>query len=157
MNSKVEERYFVSEKTMAFVPVFEETAQTLVYELGGRVVFTSMTPREIMSYACMERGSTMQGRHDAVKKRLGFKQKWPVPVDRLEDIYAFPLQSIRNPQNIWLFYHHVRDVKVHTKNSAYIFFMDGQQLKVPVSYYTVQQQLLRTAHCQSVFQRYKTF
>ncbi|SFE92839.1 competence protein ComK [Alteribacillus iranensis] len=152
MESVMVEDYMVNHRTMALIPVFKGESKTKIYEVGGSVLTTNVSPIHIMKKACLERGSSLQGRYDAVKHKLGFRQRLPVPVDQQEGIYAFPIMSAKKPENIWLFYDHV-DRTVCDENGSIIIFYDGQQLSTSISSYIIEQQILKTGRCKTIFQQ----
>ncbi|WP_252312061.1 competence protein ComK [Sinobaca sp. H24] len=47
-------------------------AKAVVREEGGTLYFVKQTPAAIISHACLENGSSLKGRGDAVKHLTGF-------------------------------------------------------------------------------------
>lgn len=139
--------YQITTNTQAIEPCFEGEAKAVVREEGGAVYFVKQTPAAIISHACLENGSSLKGRGDAVKHLTGFIRRKPIPIDEKRRIFAFPIHSQRSPDNVWLFYFHVRNAKTE----GLIEFRDHSTMSTEVSAYSIQQQLLRTSHCMSHF------
>lgn len=153
LHSQVLEDYVVYNRTMALIPVFEGKAKTKILEFNGTILTTKLSPLQIIKKACLDRGSSLQGRYDAVKQRLNIRQRMPIPIDQREGIYAFPIMSAKKPENIWVFYDHVDRVACNTeRKGSTIYFYDGQCITTEVSDYLIAQQILKSGRCKTVFQ-----
>ncbi|MDZ5784094.1 competence protein ComK [Marinococcus luteus] len=146
------DEYEVNENTMAIVPNFEGEAKSIIWEKDGARIPASCTPTAIIKRGCLRGGSSFEGRSEAVKHYLHIRKKLPVPVNPSEGIYAFPISSLRDPENIWIFYNHVQPGQfVTSDDGTLIQFTDGTSLPTKASTFMIQQQLFRTGHCQSMF------
>lgn len=141
--------YQVNEKTMALVPAKHERARTLVLETNGEF-YVEEPVVSIIEQACLEGGASYEGRKQAVIHRIGVKHKAPIPICPLSGIYAFPTHSIRSFENIWLFYTHVllfEEFNDGTIPKTMITFSNKESITVPLSHYSVNQQMKRTRQC----------
>lgn len=147
LSMEILQSYQINTSTQAIEPCFEGNAKALVREEGGAQYYVKQTPAAIISHACLENGSSLKGRGDAVKHLTGFVRRKPIPIDEKRRIFAFPIHSQRSPDNVWLFYSHVRPAKTE----GVIIFRDQSTMTTEASAYSIQQQLLRTSHCMSHF------
>ncbi len=115
-------------------------------------LFVRKTSIDLIKSACLDGGSTYEGRRTAVTHQTGSKQKVPIPVNPLHHIFAFPTHSPRAHECNWIFYHHVHTIQAHSSPEdasiqSIITFKNGQQLPMEESPYILEKQMQRTAMC----------
>lgn len=142
--------YIISEKTIALIPVNHMRYRTKIKAIDG-VFYSSKTPMQIMEVSCIHGGASYDGRRQAVIYFTRFTQRVPIPVKPQEHIYAFPTLSPSNYQCIWIIVHHVKDVYPLENDKTLIVFGNYAELIVPVSFYTIQEQLKKTTLCAGRF------
>ncbi|WP_368737761.1 competence protein ComK [Bacillus sp. EB106-08-02-XG196] len=102
-----------------------------------------------MKPACLEGGSTYDGRRLAVCHQTGAHNKVLIPINPLEGIYAFPTHSPKVHECNWIFYHHGRTFEPHPKNpnKSIITFKNNLTLTLVVSHHTMKKQMHHAAYC----------
>jgi competence protein ComK len=147
------ENYEISPHTLAILPAYHETYQSRILDLQGE--FYSTTPTiKLIEHACLEGGSSLEGRKRALQYKKSFYQCPPIPINPLEDIYAFPTCSPDSYDCIWLFYEHIHYYHPKQANTL-ITFYNQQQLEVQTSKAIMDKQMARTESCIVLFTRPK--
>ena len=148
--------YTIVEQTKAIIPQNHLHYRSLVLETNGSTFYVEQTPIQIIEANCLDNGCTYEGRRTAVKKRLEFKRKIPIPISRLHSIYTFPTHSTTNPNCIWIFPQHISHMDEQLlenlpSNHTKVTFKDGTILSLDVSYYVMKKQVERTMACRQFF------
>jgi len=141
--------YEIHGGTMAVLSATAIEYSSIVLETDQTLYIRKM-PLQLIKDACLEGGSTYEGRRIAVTHLTGAQNKVPIPINPLEHIYAFPTHSPQLFECNWLFYHHIRAIKPvhkHPGETMIQFKNSNEPLKVPVSYNTLHKQMHRTAYC----------
>ncbi|OIJ21712.1 competence protein [Anaerobacillus alkalidiazotrophicus] len=150
MTNPILKTYEITKNTMALLPIAHTDYHSIAIEPTCQF-YIRKTPLQLIKSACLEGGSTYEGRRAAVIHQTGAKHKVPIPINPLEQIYAFPSHSPSQFECSWIFHHHIRSltpqVTPKKMNETVITFKNNQQLKLPVSYYTMEKQLQRTSYC----------
>jgi competence protein ComK len=149
----VRENYEITPMTLAILPAYNEKYQSKVLDLQGEF-YSSEPPIKIIEKACLEGGSSLDGRKKSIQHKKSFFQCPPIPINPLEDIYAFPTCSPESYECIWLFYEHIH--YYHPKHANLLInFHNQQQLEVPLSKAVMDKQMARTESCIVLFSRPK--
>jgi len=141
--------YEIHNGTVAILSAAAVEYSTIVLE-PDQTLYSRKTPLQLIKDACLEGGSTYDGRREAVTHLTGAQNKVPIPINPREHIYAFPTHSPQLFECNWLFYHHIRRIqpKPKTPGVSIITFKDRKEpLTLDVSYNTLQKQIQRTAYC----------
>ncbi|MCT8140513.1 competence protein ComK [Anaerobacillus sp. CMMVII] len=146
LNTVILANYSVNKDTLALLSVAHPDYHTIAIETD-RKLYIRKTPFQIIKAACLKGGSTYEGRRAAVTYLTGAKHKVPIPINPTEHIYAFPTYSPTQFECSWIFHDHVHSISPYQKNHTVITFKNELQLKLPVSYYTIEKQMYRTAQC----------
>ncbi|MFB4163918.1 competence protein ComK [Alteribacillus sp. JSM 102045] len=151
MYEKVVDYYEINPSTMALLPAAHMDYEVIALEEHQKL-FVRKTSIQLIQSACLDGGSTYEGRRMAVTHQTGSKQKVPIPVNPLHQIFAFPTHSPRVLECNWIFYHHVHSIQAHRSPQepsiqSIITFKNGQQLPMKESSYILEKQLQRTAMC----------
>ena len=104
------------------LPVVHPDYSTIVIE-QSRQLSVRQTPSQIIKEACLDGGSTYEGRKKAVTHLTGAMQKVPIPIN--------PLSNIQ------------KDATTQSN----ILFKNEQYLSMNESHYTLQKQMQRAAIC----------
>ncbi|TCP19707.1 competence protein ComK [Scopulibacillus darangshiensis] len=153
MTNNVVNDYEISKNTMALIPAFQFDCETIVIERDRRI-HVKKTPLELVKAACLDGGSTYDGRRLAVIHQTGASKKTPIPINPLQDIYAFPTHSPLVHQCNWIFYHHVGSIDHDTSTpgkSIITFKKSTQTLLLDTSEFTLNKQMHRTSYCIVLF------
>jgi competence protein ComK len=147
MEKIILEDYEITQKTMALLSAAHLDYWTIVLE-PDQQLYIHKKPLQLIKTACLKGGSTYEGRRTAVHYLTQSKNKVPIPINPLEHFYAFPTHSPNQFHCNWIFYHHVKSMTPCKKsNETIITFKNSQELTLPVSHYTLEKQLYRTATC----------
>lgn len=138
--------YEISRTTEALVPAKELNFETKIYDRSGS--FLSEKPQlEFVKEACLEGGSTYEGRRKAIVYHLKYEHQTPIVISTSNAIYAFPTESPENLECYWLFYQHIRSMTTASRNTSIVSFHSGLKLEVPVSLARLQKQMERMSRC----------
>lgn len=148
MNSLILPQYDITKDTMALIPAKHTDYETLILEPHQKLAVTQ-SALSILKAACLEGGSTYDGRRQAVSHQTGAQNKVPIPVYPQESIFTFPTHSATAIDCIWLFYHHIKSIQPHSQkpNCSIVTFKNYQTLEVNVSYQSLMRQMQRTSYC----------
>ena len=147
----MKDTYEINKSTLAVVPIDENTSRVLEETTEYIVNKPSF---EIIEDSCMYFGSTYQGRYDGTKKLLGMSYKLPIIIEESRNIIFFPTSSPRTKDCIWVALTHLNNY-LFDKNNAYISFKNGYKLKVNVSIFALENQILRASRLESVLRSRK--
>jgi competence protein ComK len=141
--------YEINKETMALIPAKHFDYETIVLE-SNQTLYIKQRPMEMIKAACLEGGSTYEGRRKAVIYQSVAQHKVPIPIHPAEQIFAFPTHSPDLYECHWLFYHHVKSITPDPKtprNSIITFTNHGEPLIIDVSHNSLEKQLQRTSFC----------
>ena len=133
------EDYEINSATLAVIPVDEETS--MVYEEEESYV-VKKSSNSIIKDSCEYYGSTYEGRCTGTKALTGIKGKYPIIIEESRNIIFFPTNSIRKNQSSWIA---LNKIKKYSKNqnTSNILFKNDQTVKIDITYYTLENQILR--------------
>lgn len=141
--------YDINSETMAIIPAKHFDYDSIIYEVN-QIIYVKQRPLEMIKPACLEGGSTYDGRRVAVILQTGADHKVPIPINPAKNIYAFPTKSPKLFECIWLFYHHIQTIKPHPTQPhlSIVYFKNGQApLDLDISFAILEKQMHRTAFC----------
>ena len=150
------ENYEINENTLAIIPLKGGKSKIIEKE---RELIINQTPMEIIDYSCLYFGSSYDGRHSATKHLLGITYKSPIIVEESRNMIFFPTNSPRLFECYWIALKHIVDYKKSKneslKEESIISFNSGIELQVPISYGSLDNQVLRATRLESVFRNKK--
>ncbi|MBU8906535.1 competence protein ComK [Desertibacillus haloalkaliphilus] len=148
MTIAILETYEITRDTIALLPAKHTDYDTIALEFD-RELYIKQPPLSLIKTACLEGGSTYDGRRDAVTHLTGAQNKVPIPIDPIEQIYAFPTNSPSQFDCIWIFYPHVKSIQPdHTNiNNSSITLKNNRTLALNASYASLEKQVHRTSYC----------
>ena len=142
--------YEVNPHTMAILPAKEIEYSAIIKE-EHQILYVRQTPLQIIKAACLDGGSTYEGRRKAVTHLTGAVQKVPIPINPRRNIFAFPTHSPNAFECNWIFYHHIKSIvpSLQTSNTtqSIIQFKNQLELLMNESHYLLEKQYTRTAMC----------
>ena len=133
------EDYEINSATLAIIPVDEETS--MVYEEEESYV-VKKSSNSIIKDSCEYYGSTYEGRCIGTKTLTGIKGKYPIIIEESRNIIFFPTTSIRNNQSSWIALNKIKKYSKN-KNMSNILFKNDKTVKIDITYYTLENQILR--------------
>lgn len=119
---------------------------SLVYFCNGVVLEINTPPYSLLQLLCIQFGSTLEGRAQAISKIMKIRQKLPVLVSLIHHVIFFPTLGIANEDCIWVSANNCLYAKYKDDANSTILLIDGSQIVIPVNYRVLRQQLNR---CQS--------
>lgn len=148
--NKIHNEYEITPDTMALISIAHVDYATLVRE-RHQTLYVKMTPFQIIKAACLEGGSTYEGRRKAVTYLTGAIQKVPIPINPRRNIFAFPTHSPTSFECSWIFYHHIKSIvpshQTSNRTQSIIQFKNQSELPMNESHYLLEKQYTRTAIC----------
>ncbi|WP_085522180.1 competence protein ComK [Tuberibacillus sp. Marseille-P3662] len=147
-----QDHYEISRSTMALIPYNHSLYNLKVIDTEGDH-YLIKSPTQLIHEACVARASTYDGRRKAVKMHLHIPKKVPIPVSPIENIYVFPTHSPDQFHCHWIAYRHIHDIHSLTNQTSLVTFKNGRQLKLNLSYYSLEKQLHRTTYCMSSYSK----
>ncbi|MDX8047132.1 competence protein ComK [Gracilibacillus sp. S3-1-1] len=149
------QNYRITENTLAILPTDNAPNRTKIIEMEQDVYHTS-SPSQIIRENCLHYGASYEGRKQSINYHLHYHQKVPIAIFPKRDLYAFPTESPRNKNCIWLLFHGVNDIQVEGNDAsgmATVQFINGRRLVLNVSVYTMRAQYERAGVCRGVFEQ----
>lgn len=140
--------YSITTKTMALLPARKVEYDTVVIE-EANTIHVRQTPLGIIRQTCYDKWFTYEGRRQAVIYHTNFKKKVPIPICPVKQIYFFPTHSVHHFDNHWISYTQIANIRRFPEKTttSIITFNNGYELIIPVSLYSLQNQMDRTFEC----------
>lgn len=145
--------YQVNPSTMAIVPYdSKNTLYSKVYELTHSFIVRK-SPVEVIDSSCEQFGSSYEGRLKGTMCLTGVKIKPPIIINPHLPIYAFPTRSSRSIECAWVITRHIKQYYEGTgKHTTILLFNNNQQVTIPISTRTFDQQVLRAANLRLAYE-----
>lgn len=144
--------YEINEGTLAIVPMDAKTSKVLEDEVEYVI---EEAPYQIMEESCRYFGSSYNGRKEGARSILGGGYKMPILVEDGRNIVFFPTVSPDDKDCVWLASRKIKDIEYVDELSSRIIFHNNQEIEVPVSYRSLENQLLRATRLESVVRNRK--
>ncbi len=145
---------------MDFYEICEDTLAIIPYNNYSKVIeknnefIVKQKPMEIINSSCLYFGSSYSGRHSATKYLLGISYKSPIIVEESKNIIFFPTLSPRVKECYWISLNNISHYK-REQNKTFILFEKGKVLEIPISYGSLDNQILRAARLDSIVRNKK--
>lgn len=133
--------YEINPYTMMIRPMGDHSE---VIEAGARYL-TSCRPFDIVKRSCEYFGSSYSGRREGTKQLIGITHKAPIMVDPYTSIYLFPTASPASPQCAWISHDFIASYEKNGSYSTIITFQNNESFELPISFYSLENQVSRTA------------
>lgn len=137
-------QHFITSNTMALQHFAHSHYKTKIWDTNG-VFYSTLTCTELLNEACLRTGTSFQGKREAIKTLLSFKQNIPIPICFEQGICAIPSSSSQKWDCIWYFYAHIKDMKRQGKQTL-LQFHNNDELLLNESIYKTRQQIFKAAH-----------
>ena len=148
----VSHSYEVNKQTYALIPIAHLEYNTLVLE-EKRKIYVKQTPKQIIHESCLKGGASYEGRRKAVMYKTNIQRKVPIPIDPLQDIFAFPTHSPDHFHCHWIFPNHILSSASLPKSryETTITFKNKETITLPISRTSLEKQIHRTSYCRFLF------
>ncbi|MFD1708033.1 competence protein ComK [Siminovitchia sediminis] len=140
--------YEINPYTMLLRPAGEELTE--VIEAKARYL-VSRKPFDIVKKSCDYFGSSYNGRREGTKQLIGVTHKAPIIVDPYTSIYLFPTASPSSPDCMWISHDYIAAFEKNDACSTMITFQNHERLEIPISFYSFEKQVSRTARLRVKF------
>ncbi|MFC4403203.1 competence protein ComK [Gracilibacillus xinjiangensis] len=100
---------------------------------------------KVMDMTCREFGISLRGLLEGARRLTDTSHKPPIVIDRMSNMYFFPVESPTKKSCIWISHTHVNRTERLSNNQTKIIFKNGRTLNVDVSYTVILNQINKTA------------
>ena len=145
-------KYEISKGTLAIIPNEKDTS--LVYEDDERYIIHEK-PFNIMDDSCRYFGSSYEGRKEGAKSILGAEYKVPIVVEDSSNLIIFPTTSPYADDCFWISLKRVRNIYKIDANNSKVVFDNNQEIIVPCSFRSLENQLSRASRLDLVLRNRK--
>lgn len=135
----VENFYEINSATYAIIPNGNKGSLIINEEEDFPV---EMIPTKIVNENCKNFGSSLIGRQEGTKKLINISYKAPIIVCETSEIIFFPTSSPRFKDCIWISLNNLKNYYKENDDTILIF-KNNKQLKLRVSFYTVENQIFK--------------
>ncbi|MGN1401456.1 MAG: competence protein ComK [Bacillus sp. (in: firmicutes)] len=139
------EEYEVNAYTTMIRPMMvDDKVYSEIMELDEE--YTSpLKPLDIIKNSCNYFGCQYDGRRVGTKSLTGYTHKAPIAIEPSSSIYFFPTTSPEKESCVWIAQKHIASFAKKGPLETVVTFSNKQQIDVPVSYSTFENQLSRTS------------
>ena len=145
-------KYEFSRGTLAVVPNEGETS--LVLEDNERYIVDDK-PIHIMEESCKYFGSSYEGRKEGSRSILGAEYKVPIVIEDSTNLIAFPTTSPFAEDCCWISLKRVDNIYKIDNYNTKIVFDNNEEIVVPCSFRSVENQLSRASRLDLVLKNRK--
>ena len=142
-------QYEINDATLAIIP--DKKANSLILEEGTEYKIEAK-PLKIIDYSCKYFGSSYVGRREGSKQILQTAYKLPIMIEDTRNIVFFPTNSPEETECSWLALNKIEKIRPLSSRNNYteIEFANGKILARPISYKSLENQILRASRLESV-------
>ena len=147
MNEKdLNVEFEINPLTVAVMPVEVEGGKiySKVYQLDEEF-FVPSKPLDLIKKACKAFGASYEGRRDGFRHLVGITHKVPITIDSTNLVYFFPTNSPTKTPCAWISHEHVKEYKKVDSSHTHVTFRNNKTIVIPISAYSFEKQMLRTA------------
>ncbi|MGG3471132.1 competence protein ComK [Neobacillus pocheonensis] len=139
------EDYEINASTMFLRPViYGSKVYSQVFEVEDHFL-APFKPLDIIKNSCDYFGVDYESRKRGTRQLTGYNRKNPIVIEPTNHIFFFPTTSPSSPECIWISQEHFKKHRRSGANQSLITFHNNQSYLFPVSYSTIETQMLRTA------------
>lgn len=139
------EEYQISRSTLAILPMgYGSKLYSQIYDLENDQ-FSPSKPLELIKKSCRSFCSSYEGRKEGSRQLIGFTHKIPITIDSTNMMYFFPTASPTSKRCAWVSHAHVLHYEKVDSANTLVYFRNKKTVIIPVSTYTFENQMLRTA------------
>lgn len=137
--------YEINNNTLAIIPLDVKTTQIIEEE---EIYTIDRSTIDIIDNSCRYFGSSYKGRNEGTKNIINFSYKLPIIIDEIRNIIFFPTSSPKYDRCNWLALNKIENLEKKQGNTV-VNFKNGFKLSLDISYYSLENQLLRSYYLQS--------
>lgn len=143
--------YEINNSTLAVISIDSCSCRVLEEEAEYIVNKSSY---EIIDNSCKYFGSSYQGRYEGTKNLIGMNYKLPIIIEESRNIIFFPTTSPRLDDCYWISLNKISNYTIED-DKVYILFKNGTKIKVNISFFALENQILRASRLESVLRHRK--
>ncbi|MBE6152182.1 MAG: hypothetical protein E7165_02580 [Firmicutes bacterium] len=143
--------YEINSSTLAIISIDDFSCKVLEEEAEYIVNKPSF---DVIDDSCKYFGSSYKGRYEGTKSLIGMNYKLPIIIEESRNIIFFPTSSPQVNDCCWISLNKISDYYVENDN-VYIFFKNHSKLKLNISFFTLENQILRASRLESVLRHRK--
>ena len=143
--------YEINNSTLAVISIDNNTCKVLEEEAEYVINKSSY---EVIDNSCKYFGSSYQGRYEGTKNLIGMNYKLPIIIEESRNIIFFPTTSPRLDDCCWISLNKISNYIVEN-NEVYVFFKNGTKIKLNISFFALENQILRASRLESVLRHRK--
>ncbi len=139
------EEYEVNSCTMFLAPSeYGRKIYSKVVEVEDEFL-SPFKPLDIIKRSCNYFGVDYESRKRGTRQLIGYSRKIPIAIEPTTHIFFFPTTSPNRPECIWISHEHVENYRRVGAHQTMITFQNKQSYTFPVSFSTIEGQMLRTS------------
>ncbi|WP_080847414.1 competence protein ComK [Cytobacillus gottheilii] len=153
MSKTIIDEYEINPNTMIIRPIpYGSKIYSHIIELDDEMT-SPFKPLDIIKEGCRFFGSSYEGRREGTKQLTGYTHKLPITIDSTNYLYFFPTSSATKNGCTWISAEHIYSHKRTEDGETEITFKNQLSLRLPVSYNTFRNQIMRTAVLKTTLMR----
>ena len=146
------EKYEINLSTIAIIAL--DSNKSKIIEEDNTFIIDRTTPK-VIDDSCRYFGSSYLGRFEGSKNFLGGTiYKSPIIIEETREIIFFPTGSARSTDCSWISLNKISHYKKENA-STIIYFKNGTSLVFPISYSSLENQVLRASRLESILRQRK--
>jgi competence protein ComK len=102
-------------------------------------------PLDIIKTGCIYFGVDYESRKRGTRQLIGYSRKIPIVIEPTNHIFFFPTASPLSSECIWISFEHVEKYRRVDTQKTLVTFRNKQSRIFPVSFSTIEGQMLRTS------------
>ena len=132
--------YEINEGTLAVISIDDKKSKVMEDSNNYIVEKSSF---DVMDHSCKYFGSSYEGRKQGSKDVIGANYKLPIIVEDGRNLVFFPTTSIEDEDCMWIAVNKIKKYEQMDFNTTKITFTNNQNIIVPLSYRSIQNQIFR--------------
>jgi len=143
--------YEINSSTLAVISIDDSSCKVLEEEAEYIINKPSYV---VIDDSCKYFGSSYKGRYEGTKNLIGMNYKLPIIIEESRNIIFFPTTSPKLQDCFWISLNNISDYFLESGN-VYVCFKNGYKLKINISFFALENQILRSSRLESVLRHRK--
>jgi competence protein ComK len=145
LKQKKIEEYEINSCTMFLQSIdYGSKVYTNVFEVEDEFI-SPFKPLDIVKKSCDYFGCDYESRKKGTRQLIGYSRKIPIAIEPTSHLFFFPTTSPNRPECIWISHDHVEYYHRIAPQQTLITFRNKQSHLLPVTFSTIEGQMLRTS------------
>ena len=143
------EYYYINRGTCAVIPIDKEVSEVIELDCSYIV---NKSSKDIIDDSCRYFGSSYQGRFEGTKRILNMNYKLPILIEEFSNLIFFPTSSPRFGYSLWISFNNIKEY-LKIADGSRIIFNNNKEISLKTSYYSIENQIFRSAMLDSLIRR----